>query len=305
MDKSDVLQVILRSKQDNATMLDLSNKGIEELPDELGELTSLKTLNLSYNNITELPDSIILLKNLESLLLTRNKIERLPNGIGNLSKLETLDISYNPIVKIPRELGLYQNLSSLDASFCEIERLPLELTNLISLKDFNIEDNPIEFPPQKVVKRGLYAIMHFLTIEKRKKEASKVMIQIFNLPEKIHAPFRQYLKYFNQMISEANHKEVFFDLNFINQDFYQEMDLNAGVEGYLYDIMRYIQEKVDTIKNTDQLNSEIKSIYFESRMNDLKARLHKFNDSLDDKIDEIKKMKDELSGLYESLSGGE
>ena len=51
-----------------------------------------------------------------------------------------------------------------------------------------------------------------------------------------------------------------FDLNFINQDFYQEMDLDSGVEGYLYDIMRYIQEKVDTIKSTEELNSEVKEI---------------------------------------------
>ncbi|MDA3893981.1 MAG: leucine-rich repeat domain-containing protein [Salinivirgaceae bacterium] len=301
MDKSDVLQFIQRSRHKNANEIDLSNKGITELPEELGDLTTLKTLNLSYNNISILPASIIKLVNLKSLFLTRNKISKLPIGISNLDKLELLDVSYNPLLKIPREIGSFTQLKLLDASYCELQSLPLDLTKLYNLKNLTLEDNPLEFPPQKVIKRGLYAIMHFLSIEKRKKEALKVMLQVFNLPEKIHAPFRQYIKYFNQMMTEANQKEVVFDLNFINQDFYQEMDLNAGVEGYLYDIMRYIQEKVDTIKSTEEVNSEIKDVYFESRINDIKARLNRFNDSLDDKIDEIKKMKNELNGLSESL----
>lgn len=301
MDKADVLQFILRSKQKKATTLDLSNKGITELPDEIGDITWIKTLNLSYNNITFLPSSICNLVNLEKLFLTRNKLTKLPGEIGKLKKLKILDLSYNPILKIPREIGLYSNLDSLDASFCELRSLPIEITNLYGLKTLNLEENPLEFPPQKVIKRGLYAIMHFLTMEKRKEEASRVMMQIFNLPEKIQPAFRQYIRYFNQMVSEANHKDVVFDLNFVNQDFYQEMDLNAGVEGYLYDIIRYIQEKVNTLKETGEIDPAVSSIFYESRINELKAHLQDFSGSLDDKIDEIKKMKSELKGLYNSL----
>jgi hypothetical protein len=301
MDKADVLQFILRSKQKKTTTLDLSNKGITELPDEIGDITWIKALNLSYNNITSLPSSICELVNLEKLFLTRNKLTKLPVGLANLQKLKILDLSYNPLVKIPREIGLYCNLDSLDASFCELRSLPIDLTNLYNLKTLNLEENPLEFPPQKVIKRGLYAIMHFLSMEKRKKEASRVMIQIFNLPEKIQPAFKQYIRYFNQMVSEANQKDVVFDLNFVNQDFYQEMDLNAGVEGYLYDIMRYIQEKVDTLKQKGDMDSNASAIFNESRINELKSRLHKFNDSLDDKIDEIRKIKTELKGLSDSL----
>jgi len=301
MDKADVLQFILRSKQEHTTELDLSNKGIIELPDEIGDLIDLTTLNLSYNNITTLPLSICNLVNLEKLFLTRNYITKLPVGIGNLNKLEILDLSYNPLIRIPKEIGLLTNLDFLDASYCELRMLPLEITNLYSLKTLNLEENSLDFPPQKVVKRGLYAVMHFLTMEKRKKEASRVMMQIFNMPEKIQAPFRQYVKYFNQMVSEANHKDVLFDINFINQEFFQEMDLNSGVESYLYDIMRYIQEKVETLKNTGELDKQVTSIYYESRITELKARLHIFNESLDGKIDEIKKMKQELKGLSDSL----
>jgi len=302
MDKSDVLQFILRAKEKKASVIDLSNKGITELPDEIGEISGLRTLNLCYNNLTQLPSSLCNLGNLNKLLLTRNKLTKLPLGICNLTKLKILDLSYNPIVKLPHEIGLFSNLDFLDASYCELRSLPLDISNLYNLKTLNLEENPLEFPPQKVIKRGLYAIMHYLTIEKRKKEASRVMMQIFNMPEIIQTPFREYIKYFNQMVSKANHKDVIFDLNFINQDFYQEMDLNAGVEGYLYDIMRYIQEKVETLKSTGELDKAVTNIYFESKMTELKSRLNKFNESLDDKINEIRRMKREIKGLSDSIS---
>ena len=301
MDKSDVLQFISRLKKRKVTELDLSNKGITELPDEIGDMITLKTLNLSYNNITNLPSSICKLSNLEKLLLTRNKIVRLPVGMGSLKKLKILDLSYNPLVKISSEIGLHSKLDLLDISFCELRLLPTDITNLYNLKTLNLEENPIEFPPQKVIKRGLYAVMHFLTMEKRKKEASRVMMQIFNLPEKIQDPFRQYIRYFNQMVSDANQKDVIFDLNFINQDFYQEMNINAGVEGYLYDIMRYIQEKIQNIKNTGELDKDINDIYVDSRVNSIKEKIKHFNVSLDDKIEEIRRIKHELKGLHDSL----
>ncbi|MGD9994472.1 MAG: leucine-rich repeat domain-containing protein [Salinivirgaceae bacterium] len=302
MDRSDLLSFLQRSKAGKVTELDLSNKGIEELPLEIGEITTLKTLNLSFNSLKELPSTICNLINLEKLYLTRNSISRLPIGIGNLSKLKHLDISYNPLGKIPREFGLFCNLETLDASFCELKTLPVELTNLFNLKEMNLEDNTLEFPPQKVVKRGLYATMHYLTIEKRKNEASRVMLQVFNMPEKIQPAFKQYIRYFNQLVSQANSKEVIFNLNFINQDFYQEMDLNAGVEGYLYDVMRYIQSKMELLKSSEPANDNTDNVYLNIRMNDIKEKLSHLNESLDENIDEIRKLKREIKGFYDTLN---
>ena len=67
------------------------------------------------------------------------------------------------------------------------------------------------------------------------------------------------------------------------------------------DIMQYIQEKVIAIKNTGELDKDITGIYYESRLNDLKSRLTQFNESLDDKIEDVRKMKRELKGLHDSL----
>jgi len=300
MDRADLSEFLHRIKINKTQIVDLSNKGIEEIPEEIGELTWIKSLDLSYNNISELPPGFCNLVNLERLLILRNKISRLPVGFGSLSKLKMLDISYNPLVKLPREIGTLNNLELLDAGFCELRTLPVELTHLLGLKHLNLDENPLQFPPQKVIKRGLYAIMHFLTIEKRKNEASRVMIQVFNMPEKIQGSFRHYIKYFNQMVTKANNKEVIFDINFVNQDFYQEMELNAGVETYLFDVIRYIQEKIELIKSSGS-NESLPQLYFESRMSEMKEQLFRFSSSLDDKIDEIRQMKRELKGLYDFL----
>ncbi len=300
MDKSDVKHLIRTAAESNTDKIDLSNKGITELPDEIGELTSLKSLNISYNNISEIPNSICKLVNLEELFLVRNNVSKLPANFSMLSKLKVLDVSNNPLVKLPKELGSCCELEILDSSFCELKSLPLELTNLLGLKSLNLEENPIEFPPHKVIKRGLYAIMHFLALEKKKNEASKVMLQVFNLPEKIQGPFREYIQFFNKMISTANNKEMLFEINFINQEFYKEMELNTEVESYLFDVMRYIQQKLEQVKNT-HTDSNMKEAYFENRLSEIKEQLFKFNSSLDDKIDEIKHMKKDLNSLFNIL----
>jgi len=301
MDTSDILKFIQRSKENKIQELDLSNKGLTSLPAEIGELTHLKILNLSYNNLTELPSSICNLISLEKLFLNRNHISRLPIGLSNLFDLIELDLSYNPLVKLPREIGHLCNLEFFDASYCELRTLPIEISNLINIKELNVDENPLTFPPQKVAKRGLYAIMHYLTMEKRKNEASRVMLQVFNMPEKIQPAFRQYIRYFNQMVSQANNKEVVFDMNFINQDFYQEMMLNAGVGGYLYDVMRYIQEKVDTIQTPESQKNENGNAMIDSRINEIKEKLYRFNESLENKIDDIRQIKLEIKGLSDLL----
>lgn len=300
MNKSDILNFLKSARDQKSTTLDLSNKNIIELPDEIGDLIDLKVLNLSYNNIVSIPDSICKLENLEELYLLRNQIQKLPANFCSFSKLKLLDVSYNPIVKFPKNIGHCEQLEFLDASYCELRTLPIELTRLIGLRNLNLEENPLHFPPQKVIKRGLYAIMHFLSIEQKKIEASKVMIQVFNLPEKVQGPFRDYIKYFNHMISKKGNQDVLLDINFINQEFYDEMELNSDVETYLFDVMRYIQQKIEHVKSNHS-NEEIKDFYIESRVSELKEQLYKFNSSLDNKIDEIKHMKTDLDSLFNLL----
>ena len=54
--KKRLLQSIKQAAQEGATYLDLSSWGISELPEEIGQLTSLQLLNLNSNQLTSLPE---------------------------------------------------------------------------------------------------------------------------------------------------------------------------------------------------------------------------------------------------------
>jgi Leucine-rich repeat (LRR) protein len=296
MEHNDVLECILRAKASSSETLDLSNRGISEIPKEIGQVTRLKVLDLSYNQIKRLPSSIANLKKLEKLYLLRNQISELPTGIGNLSRLKVLDISYNDLTKIPSEIGFLHNLESFDASYCKLSKLPFELTELISLKKLNLDENPLTFPPQKVVSRGLYAIMHFLTLELRKSEASRSVIHVFNMPESLQTVFRQYNQLFAKMVSKTNQRELSVDMSFINPGFEKKVDLPIKPDEYILDLIRYLNQRVDSdLKNDENYLNEA---FIETQFLDLKEQLYSFNLTLDEKIDSIIKLKNEMERFY-------
>jgi len=81
MTKSDLLQVIERAADEGWTLLDLSGRGLAELPSEIGRLTKLQRLDLRDNQLAALPPEI-----------------------ADLRNLERLDLQYNPFLPIPPEI---------------------------------------------------------------------------------------------------------------------------------------------------------------------------------------------------------
>ncbi|GKV15106.1 hypothetical protein SLEP1_g25907 [Rubroshorea leprosula] len=77
-----------------------SNQFHGPIPEELGELNSLKGLNLSHNSLTsQIPSSLGKLTALESLDLSSNKLEgRIPEQLTNLTFLSVLNLSHNELV---------------------------------------------------------------------------------------------------------------------------------------------------------------------------------------------------------------
>ncbi|KAJ9694006.1 hypothetical protein PVL29_009804 [Vitis rotundifolia] len=87
------------------TSIDLSCNNLEgDIPEVMGNFTSLYVLNLSHNGFTgHIPSSIGNLRQLKSLDLSRNRLSgEIPTQLANLNFLSVLNLSFNQLVgRIP------------------------------------------------------------------------------------------------------------------------------------------------------------------------------------------------------------
>ena len=95
----------------NLRELSLFNKGIQEIPKELGNLTNLQMLSLSQNQMHEIPKELGNLINLQDLRLSSNQIQEIPKELGNLTNLKHLYLYNTHIPKIPKEVTSIKGIS--------------------------------------------------------------------------------------------------------------------------------------------------------------------------------------------------
>ncbi|KAI5332375.1 hypothetical protein L3X38_022504 [Prunus dulcis] len=82
-------------------LIDLSSNNFEgEIPEQVGSLVELGTLNLSMNQLTgEIPSSIGKLRWLETLDLSHNQLSgHIPQNFSSLTSLSHLNLSYNNLI---------------------------------------------------------------------------------------------------------------------------------------------------------------------------------------------------------------
>ena len=95
MGSIDALEKIYNCKRNKIPYLDLSNMGLNEVPNELKDLPFLQRLSLSNNNISDI--SILeYLPNIHKLALSNNKIEDL-SPLKTNKRLKFLFIKGNKI----------------------------------------------------------------------------------------------------------------------------------------------------------------------------------------------------------------
>lgn len=123
---------------------------VEWLPDSLGKLSSLITLDLSQNRIVALPDTIGGLSSLQKLDLHSNRIIELPESIGDLLNLVSLNLGGNQLRSLPATFARLVRLQELNLSSNSLSALPDTIGSLVSLKTLNVETNDIEEIPHTI-----------------------------------------------------------------------------------------------------------------------------------------------------------
>ena len=104
---------------------DVSNNDLTEFPQGFTTgCRKLVKLNASENELISLPDDIGNLADLETLQCFRNQLSDVPESLGFLDKLHTLDLSVNRIAALPYAIGGCTNLTKLDFSWNKVEVLP-------------------------------------------------------------------------------------------------------------------------------------------------------------------------------------
>jgi Leucine-rich repeat (LRR) protein len=131
--------------------LDLSGLGITTIPEQVFELSDLRSLSLKSNLLTELPREICKLSNLRLLNLRSNRLQSLPSEIGNLTQLVQLNLSKNRFDKFPLEILTLTALQNLYLNRCPIHELPEEISNLINLKTLYLQRCQLSHLPESIV----------------------------------------------------------------------------------------------------------------------------------------------------------
>lgn len=141
-----------RYKLQNLFKLDISDKGINELPKEIGNLTDLRVLIVDNNNIKELPSEIYQLKRLGLLSCMKNEIAYISEGIINLQELLMLAACHNNIELLPKNFFRLKNVTSFCMHGNKLTALSDDVGNLSNLTSITISNNDIAVLPQSISK---------------------------------------------------------------------------------------------------------------------------------------------------------
>lgn len=135
--------------------LALSLNPIAELPEWIGELSSLKKLILDATALSALPETIGGLRSLERLSVPDTALRALPSSIGELSALTWLDASRTPLQSLPASIGSCRALAKIELRQTEIEALPETVAGLSSLDSLDLSGSAVRAIPPALARTPL------------------------------------------------------------------------------------------------------------------------------------------------------
>ena len=90
------------------TRINISQRGLTALPENIGALQNLQSLDCSENQLPALPESLAALHNLRELNCAANQLQAMPESIGKLYNLQALDCAGNQLQALPESLESYK-----------------------------------------------------------------------------------------------------------------------------------------------------------------------------------------------------
>ncbi|CAK9293626.1 unnamed protein product [Gordionus sp. m RMFG-2023] len=126
----------------NLVSLEVRDNMLHNLPPSMLTLPKLERLDLGNNEISILPEQLVL-PSLQELWLDGNQLASLPSSICNLAKLSCVDLSENQLTTLPNKIGKLVNLTDLDASKNELIDIPSSIGELKDLTILKLEQNKL------------------------------------------------------------------------------------------------------------------------------------------------------------------
>ncbi|CAK9833828.1 Leucine-rich repeat-containing protein 58 [Anthophora retusa] len=159
----------------NLNSLDISNCGLTQLPDFLGDcplsclvakhnnlsndslpksfenLSGLRELNLSGNRLTDFPEQVLELTDLKYLYLGGNHISEISKDVWKLQRLLVLSMGSNRLTEVPFILGELKSLQALILCDNMLESLPSSIAKLTNLKSLLLHKNRLRTLPTEII----------------------------------------------------------------------------------------------------------------------------------------------------------
>ena len=170
--------LIARTASIGARHLNLVDKGINNFPISICELSDLESLNLNFNQIESLPAEIGELKNLRSLLVVSNKLKSLPEELCKLKNLTYLHLGGNQISILPSKINALTKLTTLILVKNQISHIPREINALKKLDYLNLEINQLQLPPEIISKKSSPKIIlnYYFSLGDRQRSVNQVKV---------------------------------------------------------------------------------------------------------------------------------
>ena len=149
---SAVLTRIRQNQAEKGESLSLFGLNLTQIPNEVFELTHLKSLDLYDNALEEIPNAINKLTLLENLLVSKNKMSQLPDTLADLKNLKKIKLDENQFEVYPSVLNAIQSLENISLEDNQIRVLPSETTQLPNLKLLDLRGNPLMNIPREKLK---------------------------------------------------------------------------------------------------------------------------------------------------------